>query len=159
MNKRSYEDILYLPHPVSARHTPMPAEDRAAQFSPFAALTGYEAAVAETARLTDVKSEPDEAEKLLMSELLCSAAASKERISIVYFKPDSKKEGGAYRTASGSIRWVDTANRNLLLQGGRAIPLEALYSIQISEKEPLSAPAERDRRNPHEPTQNQTDPD
>ena len=172
------DDILHLPHPISKKHRQMPIADRAAQFMPFAALTGYEAALLETARLTDPRVEPDDAQRELLNRQLCflqslaaeadSAGAypesrvscvvsdsdmqaasakvqanaqgafafskntrtassrvseparspQKEKISITvtYFCPDTKKEGGVYHTVSGQFLKVDATAQQLYLQ-------------------------------------------
>ena len=98
-----YDDIIHLPHHVSATRPRMPMLDRAAQFSPFVALTGYEAAVRETARLTDQRVELDESAKAELDRklrLLLSLPGQPEA-SITYFRPDERKEGGAYETVTG----------------------------------------------------------
>lgn len=103
----SYDDIIHLPHPVSPRHPQMPLADRAAQFSPFAALTGHDAAIRETARLTDSPVELEESGKeqldrqlLLVQENL----AQKPEIEVTYFQPDEKKSGGVYVTVCGRVK-------------------------------------------------------
>ena len=175
---KHYDDILHLPHPVSKKHRQMPIADRAAQFMPFAALTGYEAALAETARLTSPRIEPDDTQRELLSRQLCflqslaaeadSAGAYPEsrvscvvsdsdmqaasakvqpnaqgafafskntrtassrvseparspqeekfRITVTYFCPDTKKEGGVYHTVSGQFLKVDVTAQQLYLQ-------------------------------------------
>lgn len=128
-----YDDIILLPHHVSEMRAHMPLIDRAAQFSPFAALTGYDAAVQETARLTDHELELDETQKELISAqlyLLQEQLDSDPEISVVYFVPDEKKAGGAYRTASGKIKKIDDYEQILLLRDGTAIPFARIYQIQ-----------------------------
>lgn len=128
-----YDDIINLPHHVSETRAHMPMLDRAAQFSPFAALTGYDAAVVETARLTDQKLELDETQKEHISEQLFEL---QERISeqpeatVVYFVPDEKKAGGAYETASGKIRKIDEYSQVLSFTDGTEIPFDSIYLIQ-----------------------------
>ena len=102
-DEHKYEDIINMPHHVSASRPRMSMIDRAAQFSPFAALTGYDAAVKETARLTDKCIEPDEYEKAALDEKLRIALKNPEKeITITYFKPDAKKDGGAISTVPES---------------------------------------------------------
>ena len=176
--KGPYDDIIHLPHPVSKKHRQMPIADRAAQFMPFAALTGYEAALAETARLTSPRIEPDDAQRELLNRQLCflqslaaeadsagaypesrvscvvsdsdmqaasakvppnaqgafafskntrtassrvsePARSSQEEqlsITVTYFCPDTKKEGGVYHTVSGQFLKVDVTAQQLYLQ-------------------------------------------
>ena len=99
-----YDDIIDLPHPTSKKHPRMPVRDRAAIFSPFAALAGHGAAIAETARLTQRRIELDEDGKALLDErqrILEEAAASHPEVTVTYFQPDAKKEGGRYVTVTG----------------------------------------------------------
>lgn len=103
-----YEDIINLPHHVSERHARMSMLDRVAQFSPFAALTGYDAAIEETARLTDAKIELDESEKDLLNKRLREALASGTHVRISYFLPDERKVGGAYVCITGKVKKLDT---------------------------------------------------
>lgn len=122
--KHSYEDILNLPRPVSKTHVPMSLLDRAAQFSPFAALTGYEAAVAETARLTerplelDVDAKAEINEKLL---LLRTHITQSPQVTVTHYVPDDRKAGGAYVTVTGTLRRLDSLNKWLLLDDGTRI--------------------------------------
>ena len=128
-----YDDIINLPHHVSETRAHMPMLDRAAQFSPFAALTGYDAAVVETARLTDQKLELDETQKEHISEQLFEL---QERVSeqpeatVVYFVPDEKKAGGAYEMASGKIKKIDEYSQVLSFTDGTEIPFDSVYLIQ-----------------------------
>lgn len=126
----TYDDIIHLPHPTSARHPRMPMVDRAAQFSPFAALVGYGAAIQETARLTDQKAELTEEEQALLDEklrlLLDTGAAGR----ITYFQPDGKKSGGSYLTAFGVVRRIDALHHIAVLADGTAIPIEDIMSIE-----------------------------
>ena len=128
-----YEDLLRLPRPVSRRHPPMPIRDRAAQFAPFAALTGYGATVREAARLTDRKIELSEDQKAALDaqlRLLAEALPRSPRAEFTYFLPDSRKSGGACVTAVGVLKRVDTVGRRLLLTDGTEIPLEDLLDIR-----------------------------
>jgi hypothetical protein len=128
-----YDDIIHLPHHVSNKHPPMRRSDRAAQFSPFAALTGYNAAVKETARLTDSKLELDETEKAMLNEKLqqlVEQLETKPQVRITYFSPDEKKNGGAYVTAFGAVRKLDTAAHALCLTDGKRIPIDDIYTLE-----------------------------
>lgn len=134
LNDHRYDDIIDLPHHVSPRHPQMPHADRAAQFSPFAALTGHEAAIQETARLTDAFVELDEDRKEELDEqlrLIRENQSQKPEIEVTYFQPDGKKAGGTYRTIRGRVKKVDEYSRQMLLTDGTVIPVEHLYAIQI----------------------------
>jgi len=129
---RAYDDIIDLPHYVSTTRPRMSAIDRAAQFSPFAALTDYDAAVKETARLTDERVELDEYMKdVLRDRLQIIADRMKEHpeIAITYFQPDAKKHGGAYVTAVGTAKKIDEYQRVVLMADGTAIPFDEIISI------------------------------
>lgn len=122
-----YDDILHLPHPTSNKHPRMSIRDRAAIFSPFAALSGHGAAIAETARLTDRRVELDEdtrAELDRRQAVLLEHLSEQPEITITWFRPDGRKDGGAYRTVTGRLKKVDEAARTLTLLDGTSIPLE-----------------------------------
>ena len=128
-----YDDIIYLPHHVSADRPHMPLADRAAQFAPFAALTGYEAAIRETARLTDEKRELSEEQKAMISEGLRQLQARLKTapgVTVVYFEPDSRKDGGAYRTLTGEARKVDDYLGVLEMSDGVRIPFDDILSLE-----------------------------
>ena len=128
-----YADIIDLPHHRSPTRPHMSNYDRAAQFSPFAALTGYEAAVEETARLTDVKLEMSEDKKQMLDEklrLLLDAADHPPAVRITYFIPDARKAGGAYETVTGRIRSLDPYGEHLVLTDKRTVPLADLWDIE-----------------------------
>lgn len=128
-----YDDILDLPHPTSAKHPRMPLSDRAAQFSPFAALSGHGAAIAETARLTDRRIALDEDAKAELDrkqKLLLALIAEQPEITVTWFQPDEKKEGGRYVTTMGRLKRIDEARRVLLLADQTAIPLDAIMGIE-----------------------------
>ena len=123
-----YDDIIDLPHPTSERHPRMPMANRAAQFSPFAALSGYDDAVKETARLTDGKIGLTEEEKANLDarlQLLEPGIAA----SFTYFQPDSRKQGGAYVTASGEVKRIDGIAREIILMDGRRIPIDDILEV------------------------------
>lgn len=132
MNEK-YKDMLHLPHPVSPTHPKMSLQDRAAQFSPFAALTGYDAALKETARLTDRFAELDEDRKQEIDRqigYLQQHIGKQIMVKIIYFIPDMKKEGGAYRTLEGCVNRIDENNRSLRIQETE-IPVERIYEIDF----------------------------
>ncbi|NLU24171.1 MAG: YolD-like family protein [Clostridiales bacterium] len=127
-----YDDIIHLPHHVSATRPHMTAGDRAAQFSPFAALTGYDAAIKETARLTDKKLELDESMKDTLSkrlQIILSQIKERPEVSITYFQPDMKKSGGAYVTAIGTVKKIDEYERIVVMTDGTAIPIDEIIRI------------------------------
>ena len=124
--KYKYDDIINLPHHVSSRHPQMPMMNRAAQFSPFAALTGYEDAVRETARLTDEKIELDEYEKEELDRKIQWIGSHLDEhipVSITYFQPDDKKVGGAYEEIVDTIRKINVYEHEILLTKGTKIPI------------------------------------
>ena len=129
-----YGDMLYMTYPFQTDRPRMNRADRAAQFSPFAALTGYEAAAEETRRLTQPKIELDESEKELLDIRLHDLEtqfSQRPEITITYFIPDTKKEGGAYHTFTGNITKIDHTRRSLILANGEIIPIENIYDIQF----------------------------
>ena len=128
-----YDDIISLPHPVSKTHPPMPRAERAAQFSSFAALTGYEEIVAESARLTEARAELDrDALEALDGALRALAAEIETRpeAELRYFVPDEKKAGGRYETLRGRVKKIDEQASLLLLEDGTKIPLGEIASIE-----------------------------
>ena len=134
-----YLDILHLPHHVSTTRPKMEMRDRAAQFAPFAALTGHEDAIRETARLTDMLLELDDSEKERLSEklqILLEHRKEEPEVLLTYFEPDLKKAGGAIRSKAGVIRGYDTISREILLRDGMKISIENLLQIQETEHTP-----------------------
>ena len=133
MNSHKYDDIIGLPHPVSAKHPQMAREDRAAQFSPFAALAGYDDALRETARRTDRFVELDEDRKqeidrqisYLQQHLLDTVP-----VKIIYFVPDEKKDGGSYTAVEGCVRKIDENTKSLRIQGTEIL-VERIYGIDF----------------------------
>ena len=124
--KYKYDDIINLPHHVSSRHPQMPMMNRAAQFSPFAALIGYDDAVRETARLTDEKIELDEYEKEELDrkiQWLGSHLDEHIPVSITYFQPDDRKAGGTYEEIIDTIRKINVYEHEILLTKGTKIPI------------------------------------
>lgn len=131
--KNPYDDILHLPHPTSKNHPRMSIQERAAQFSPFAALTGHAAAIAETARLTDQRMELDEDTKMeldLKQQVLNNITEEHPEITVTWFRPDERKEGGAYVTTAGRLKRIDEVERALVLTDGTAIPLADVVGIE-----------------------------
>ena len=132
----NYDDIIALPHPEPRTHPRMSLHDRAAQFSPFAALTGHSAAIAETGRLTDSRVTLDESEMARVDAALqrLRELLSQEPVaSITYFVPDERKAGGSYQTITGTARRIDTANGVLLLTDQRASPIPDMLDVAIQK--------------------------
>lgn len=130
--KKSYDDIMNLPHHVSATRPHMSAIDRAAQFSPFAALTGYGDAIKETARLTGERVELDEYMKDVLSvrlQIIADQLKEHPEIAITYFQPDEKKNGGAYVTVIGSVKKIDEYERVVVMIDGTRVPIDEIASI------------------------------
>ena len=128
-----YDEIIHLPHHVSRIHPQMSMEDRAAQFSPFAALTGYEAAVKETARLTDDREELDEDEKTRLNAQLQKISArlqEQPEVMVTYFAPDERKTGGARQTYRGRLRKIDRNRKMLIMVDQTELPIENLLNIE-----------------------------
>ena len=132
----NYDDIIALPHPEPRTHPRMSLHDRAAQFSPFAALTGHSAAIAETGRLTDSRVTLDESEMARVDaalQRLRELLPQEPVASITYFVPDERKAGGSYQTITGTARRIDTANGVLLLTDQRVIPIPDILDVAIQE--------------------------
>ena len=128
-----YDDIISLPHPVSKTHPPMPRAERAAQFSSFAALTGYEEIVAERARLTETRAELDRDALEALDEKLRAVAAeidARPELELRYFVPDKKKAGGRYETIRGCVKKIDGQAGLLILTDGKKVPLGDVVSIE-----------------------------
>ncbi len=131
MNSK-YDEIMDLPHHVSKTRPQMPMSDRAAQFAPFAALTGYDDAVKETGRLTDDKIELEESslnELNARIQLLREKLADVPEVTFTYFKPDERKAGGAYRTVTGRVKKLDDYSRLIVLQDGTKLPMDDILKI------------------------------
>lgn len=131
-----YDDILYLPHHVSQTRPRMSMQERAAQFAPFAALTGYGAVIREAGRLTERKVELGDSEAEALERALrrlAGHAGSHPRIKVTYFLPDGKKEGGAYVIVTGRFKRIDEAAHQLLLLDRTAISIENLLLIEDAE--------------------------
>ena len=127
-----YAKIMGLPHHVSKTRPQMPMSDRAAQFAPFAALTGYDAAIKETGRLTDERIELDvEALSALdmKYQLLMEALDEAPEVTITYFQPDERKAGGKYVSAVGAVKKIDDFERRITMRDGTRIPTDDVLSI------------------------------
>ena len=141
--KGPYDDIITLPHPTSRRHPRMPAADRAAQFAPFAALTGYAAAVRETARETEAFTELAEDEAAALDRqlrLLEERIRERPWVVLTYFQPDQRKAGGAYVEVQGRVKRMDATAGAITLEDGREIPIN--YILEIKEEDTCGDTAE-----------------
>ena len=138
--KTPYADILMLPHHQAANRPQMSMHDRAAQFSPFAALTGFDGVIAETGRMTDQKAELSESQMILLNQKLTLIDDAVQDgyhpvVSVVYFVPDAKKEGGSYQEYTGRVQQVDSAERKLVFlaanerSAGRDISIDVIREI------------------------------
>lgn len=129
----NYDDIINLPHHISKIRPKMPMESRAAQFSPFAALTGYDAAVKETARVTDKRAELDQSQKDAINarlQLIAEIIKEPTEVTITYFQPDIKKQGGAYLKATGAIKKLYEHERVVAMADGKKIPIDDIFGIE-----------------------------
>lgn len=132
MNDR-YDDIIHLPHHISKTRPQMSMMDRAAQFSPFAALTGYDAAIKETGRLTDEKIELGEETKAVLDRkqrYLSDMISVQPEITVTYFLPDERKSGGTYLSVTGKLKRIDEYERMMILTDGKKIPLDDIMDIE-----------------------------
>lgn len=132
MNDR-YDDIIHLPHHFSKTRPQMSMMDRAAQFSPFAALTGYDAAIKETGRLTDEKIELGEETKAVLDRkqrYLSDMISVQPEITVTYFLPDERKSGGTYLSVTGKLKRIDEYERMMILTDGKKIPLDDIMDIE-----------------------------
>ena len=127
-----YNDIINLPHHVSSTRPQMPILDRAAQFAPFAALNGYDAAIKETGRLTDEKIELDEEALNILNmkyQILVDSLDDEPEVTFTYFKPDERKAGGAYVKVTGTVKKVDDFERLIVMQNGIKMPMDDILNI------------------------------
>lgn len=132
----NYEDIINLPHHISKKHRPMLREARAAQFAPFAALTGYESDVNEAARYTGKRRELGEYETERLNRRINEirdGIHGNTEVIITYFKPDEKKTGGEYLNIGGRVRKIDDYGRTLTLTSGALIPLDDISEIVFKD--------------------------
>ena len=132
MKEFPYEDIINLPHHQSKIRPQMPIKDRAAQFAPFAALSGFEDEIDETARLTDRCPELTEEDFLRLNAALYELMGclhEQPEVTLTLFQPDEKKPGGAFISVTGHVRRIDEANREVILTDGRSIPFGKIHGI------------------------------
>ena len=129
-----YDDILDLPRPKS-KHEPMPMSDRAAQFSPFAALTGYGDAIDETARLTDHRIELSEEERTELDyKQQYLSTLDSPTVTVTYFVPDERKSGGAYVTHTGALKRIDEVERAMVFADGTRVDMDEVVGIELNKK-------------------------
>lgn len=129
-----YDDIIDLPHPVSQKNPQMSMHDRAAQFSPFAALTGHGAAIAETERETAAWTDLEEDEREQLNRQLCilrDCLEEQPEVAITYFVPDSRKAGGAYVTIHGIVRKIDPTERYIQMEDRSQVPIDYIRKIEF----------------------------
>lgn len=127
-----YDDMLHLPHHVSKTQRRMSQLERAAQFSPFAALTGYDATIQEAGRLTDSRAALTESSKERLDEKLrriMDEIGRQPEVTVTYFEPDLRKEGGAYVRLTGHVKKIDSHTRAILLTNGMEIPLTDIFDL------------------------------
>ena len=128
-----YDDIINLPHPTSRKHPRMSLYDRAAQFSPFAALTGHEAAVKETARLTDERIILDEDAKMKLDaklQLIKENIGAGIEVTFTYFVPDERKSGGEYISHTGIVKKIDEYEHTVIMKDRTIIPVSDIIEIE-----------------------------
>ena len=128
-----YKDIIKLPHHQSRKRPRMSMIDRAAQFSPFAALTGHNDAIIETARLTDKEIELDEGTKSILNEkiqMISDYLSEKLTVTFIHFEPDIKKPGGTYLKTTGTVKRIDEFKKEIYLTDGRIISINHIYEIE-----------------------------
>lgn len=131
--KSKYDDIIMIPHHVSKKHPQMSPLNRAAQFSPFAALTGYDAAIQEAQRLTDSFIEIDESREIELNEQFSFIRENLDKqpeLKITCFQPDEKKSGGSYITVCGRIKKIDEYNRQVVFVDGTTLSIDYILSMQ-----------------------------
>lgn len=133
--EKKYADIINMPHPTSSRHARMSNADRAAQFAPFAALTGYDGVIDETGRLTGERIELTEEMKAVLDQkhqLLLELADRHPEIAVTFFVPDARKEGGMYQTVTGRLKLIDEYERVLILTNGTRIPIDSVHGVECA---------------------------
>lgn len=131
--RHPYEDILSVPRPTTHVRPSMPRQDRAAQFAPFAALTGHDAAIRETARITQARRQLSEDEKLILDrkqQFLLEQVHQHPQVTITYFQPDTRKAGGAYQVFTGHVRALDSFRRLLRTMEGKDIPVDDIVALE-----------------------------
>ena len=136
MECHRYDDVINRQHPTSKKHPRMSNMNRAAQFAPFAALTGYEESIEETARLTDRKIELSEEEIAEINEnlnIIQENIKARPEVTITYFQPDERKEGGAYITVTGKVRRIDEVNRVMVFEDERIVWIESMINVNTKK--------------------------
>lgn len=134
MNKGKYDDIINMPHHISKKHPRMTLENRSAQFAPFAALTGYDDQIKETGRTTDRKIDiTDEIKNDLNTKLqiIQEKINIKPEVTITYFIPDSKKEGGSYKTVNSNVLKIDKYKQKIILKGNNDVAISEIVGISL----------------------------
>ena len=129
-----YDDVINLPHHVSKTHPQMPMMNRAAQFAPFSAVAGHDAAIREAGRFTDGWTDIADSgyEELNQKmELLVSRLSEHPMVTIEYFLPDQHKSGGSYHTVSGNVRRIDEYERIIELMDRRKIPIDFIKNLTL----------------------------
>lgn len=136
MENAAFGDLLNYRYCGSSRENKMSGAERAAQFSPFAALTAYEGVLAESVRETEQRLYVDEEQRNNINRCLMAILENfPERImaKIVYFIPDNKKPGGVYETAVGEVRWIDESTMTVIFSDNRTVPIADIYDIEIMD--------------------------
>lgn len=133
-DEHRYDDMMHLPHHQSTKRAHMSLHDRAAQFAPFAALTGHEAAIEETARLTEDEITLDDTALSDINDRLYEISqhlSEQWKVSVTYFRPDAKKQGGAYLTDVGTIRKINEIEQFIIMDSGICIKMEQIIRIEV----------------------------
>ena len=128
-----YEDIIDVPHHVSKKHPEPTMLERAARFHPFAAITGYEEMVLEAARITQTRIDLDEEALTVINEklnMLRESLDGEPRVTVTYFEPDKKKNGGAYVSVTDTVKVIDEYEQIVIMGENRKIPIKEIYSIE-----------------------------
>ena len=131
--RKEYDDIIKLPRHISKKRDPMPIIDRAAQFSPFAALTGHDTAIKETARVTEDRIDLDAYMKEALNnklQILINQLHEHPKTKITYFQPDEKKDGGSYITTNGTVKKIDEYECIIFMDNGSLIPIDEIIGIE-----------------------------
>lgn len=129
----TYDDIIHLPHHVSKKHPQMTMLNRAAQFAPFAALTGHDAAIQETARLTSSQRLLDDSDNEILDRkmaIIRTKLAESPTLTLIYFQPDEHKNGGAYKSVTGQLKKIDDYLHTLILSDETTIPISSIFEIE-----------------------------
>lgn len=129
----TYDDIIHLPHHVSKKHPQMTMLNRAAQFAPFAALTGHDAAIQETARLTSSQRLLDDSDNEILDRkmaIIRAKLAESPTLTLIYFQPDEHKNGGAYKSVTGQLKKIDDYLHTLILSDETTIPISSIFEIE-----------------------------